>query len=649
MQEQTFEGRYQLLAELANTRSYVTYRAYDQIYKETVDIQIYGRPSPSLDAKLASYQIDNFNLFLQNAQQLKRLNEQAPSSYFQPVVECNVSNTTNQVYIVFKHIEGTNTLGQVASFFPKTTPGRSDLMANDGLEENIRAVYKHIWLLEQAAVALDYANQKGVAHNNISMNAIIVQEASSGSGTVWLTDFDLSSSAPGLNSRLGQAWSPYVSPEQRNGYALERTSDIYSFAAVVYEMVFGLTPNAPMIELPGGERESVVTELVQLFPKANGNLAYVFGKALRYDPQKRYQTALEFVGELKKALEVWLRDWANFRTAANARWHGGYDQMRDAAVGLYTLDRLNREAWNSAALQEELNLKVAGTTPPRPFLAITDEMLAPPPGVVVAGLNDYPETEYGGDVFEYRNDDNTRVTALERVVPNVAMTIPQANPHIIKFRPNLAPAPAREASNLAKNALLIIVPLAVLVLAGLIIALFIGGESTPTPTALATTKTALNVNLFGTTAPLQPSARPLPTSTFAVVQSPTPTGFQINLTLGLGFLQQGNFGAAKEVLQKALAEQPNNKEVLRALNYADGGISLADGDFPKAITALEAVFKENPNFLQVQPNLQTALLGLGDNLRVENPEEARKAYRQAANLQGSRKDEANQKATELGG
>jgi serine/threonine protein kinase len=668
MQEQIFEGRYQLLAELANTRSYVTFRAFDQIYKEKVDIQIYGRPSPSLDAKISRYQLENFNLFLQNAQQLKRLNEQAPSDYFQPVIECNVSTTTNQVYIVYKHIEDTATLGQIVSTFPKTTPGSRDIMADDNLEETIREGYKHIWILEQAAVALDYANQKNVPHNNISMNAFLVQEVSSGTGTVWLTDFDLSSSTPNLNSRLGQAWSPYVSPEQRNGYARERTSDIYAFAAVIHEMVFGLTPTAPTLELPDSERESVVSELIELFPKAKGVLANVFGKALRYNPQRRYSNALEFIGDLKKAFEIWMRDWTNYRVACLARLQGDYEQCQNAAIGLYTLDRLNREAWNSSQLQEELNARVAAMSPVAPLMKYGEEMVTPPPGVVVEGFYD-SSTETGGDVFEYRNDDQVRSTAIELRKPQDLATVPTLADPSVMFRPGAnTETGAKTTPGFLRNVLMLLVPLGVLVFAGLIIALFLGGDNLNTPTSQPTAGTPINLSfnvasaiaqsnstVIRTVAPtVSPTARAVsptavpPTPTL-VLPTPTPTNFQINLNTGLAFLQQGNFGAAKDTLQKALAEQPENKEALRAWNYANGGIYLAEGDFNKAVLVLESVYKESPNFFEVQPNLQTALIGLGDSLRSQNPDSARRVYRQASTLQGTRKDEANQKATELGG
>jgi tetratricopeptide (TPR) repeat protein len=682
MKEQVFEGRYQLLAETANTRSYISYRAYDQIYKEAVVIQIYGRPSPSLDSKLSDYQKDNLNLFLQNAQQLKRLNEQAPSNYFQPVLECNVSTLTNQVYIVYRYIEDSSTLGQIVSFFPKVIPSGNDFMAEDGLEENIRTVYKRIWILEQAAVALDYAIQKGVPHNNLSMNAILVLEASSGGGSVWLTDFDLSSSSPGLNARVGQGWSPYASPEQRNGFARERTNDIYSFAAVAHEMIFGYAPKTPLLESPDNEREAIILELGQFFPKANGTLASVFGKALRFNPFKRHQTALEFVAELKKGLEIWLRDWTNYRIAMVARWQGDYQQLQNAALGLYTIDRLNREAWNTGLLQDELNSRVAAMSPAYNAKAVRDEVFAPPPGVMVEGLS-YNQPENNSEVFEYSNDDFAKSTALELLpLQRMDLALPPTN-DFVKFRPDEGETRQKDASPVVRYSLLVAVPLVIFGLAGLIIAFIIGSDNSPTPStvvAAATSTVAANsgqtqgaafatsrVTLTGVPAQttavanVQPTVAtpttavtPAVTPTVAptitpVPPSPTPTNFQNNLNTGLSFLGQGNFGAAKDSLQKALAEQPGNKDALRALNYADGGIYLADGDFSKAIIVLDSVYKENPNFLQVQPNLQVALIGLGDSLRGKNLDEAKKVYRQAANLQGARKDEANQKAAELGG
>jgi serine/threonine-protein kinase len=106
-----------------------------------------------------------------------------------------------------------------------------------GIDEALRIV-------GQVAGALDFAHRRGVVHRDIKPENILLQE-----GEALLVDFGIALAAQeAAAERLTQegSWlgSPvYMSPEQVTGdHAVDARSDVYSLAAVLYEMLAGEPP-----------------------------------------------------------------------------------------------------------------------------------------------------------------------------------------------------------------------------------------------------------------------------------------------------------------------------------------------------------------------------------------------------------------------
>src|SRR4051812_40835026 len=159
-------------------------------------------------------------------------------------------------------------------------------------------------LTEQILRALGYAHRRGIVHRDVKPQNVILDPE----GQAKVADFGIARAA---NSQMTQAGAmigtvQYLSPEQANGFPVDRRSDLYSTGIVLYEL---LTGNVPFDgEAPISIALKHVNELPvppgQLQPGISPALEAVVLRALEKDPNRRYQTAEEFIAALEQARRV---------------------------------------------------------------------------------------------------------------------------------------------------------------------------------------------------------------------------------------------------------------------------------------------------------------------------------------------------------
>jgi hypothetical protein len=169
-----------------------------------------------------------------------------------------------------------------------------------------------LFLLGQAARALDAAHRKGLVHRDVKPGNLLIERGSDEADPdhVYLADFGITKHAmsrSGLTS-TGQFLGTidYVAPEQIRGTWVAGQADQYSLGCVLYECLTGRVPfekdlDAAIIWAHVEETPTMPTVLrPDLPPEIDG----VFGRVLAKRPDERYGSCREFVEAARVALGV---------------------------------------------------------------------------------------------------------------------------------------------------------------------------------------------------------------------------------------------------------------------------------------------------------------------------------------------------------
>jgi serine/threonine-protein kinase len=145
-------------------------------------------------------------------------------------------------------------------------------------------------ITSQIASALDFAHNHGLVHRDIKPGNILIGE----NGRYLVTDFGIAKALDNPDDEdanrtvIGVAIGTknYMSPEQLRGYKIDHRSDIYSLGLVMFELLTR--------EKPKSVNNESIYELMSI-PRHVGRICE---KAMAHDPEKRFQTAKEFLTAL---------------------------------------------------------------------------------------------------------------------------------------------------------------------------------------------------------------------------------------------------------------------------------------------------------------------------------------------------------------
>ena len=162
-----------------------------------------------------------------------------------------------------------------------------------------------IELVHQIGSALDEAHRAGVVHLDVKpSNILFRQNPEKGSFRATLTDFGISRPQGRVGSGQTTMTVEYASPEQARlaqGEPIEvgPSSDLYSLAVILYEMISGHLPFQADNEL--AMMHQIVYEAPPMpAPLLTPQLAAILQRALSKDPAARYPSAQALVAELEK-------------------------------------------------------------------------------------------------------------------------------------------------------------------------------------------------------------------------------------------------------------------------------------------------------------------------------------------------------------
>jgi eukaryotic-like serine/threonine-protein kinase len=188
--------------------------------------------------------------------------------------------------------------------------GRKGIRLNDALRYAI-----------QIADGLAAAHAAGIVHRDLKPANVIVNEQ----GEVKILDFGLAKltetdepdvfaptqsvhlpASPETEAGIIVGTVAYMSPEQADGHKVDARSDIFSFGAMLYEMVTGRRA------FPGDSKLSTLAAVLHKEPQPVGTasdpvpreLERIIARCLRKDPQRRWQS----MADVKVALEDVLED-----------------------------------------------------------------------------------------------------------------------------------------------------------------------------------------------------------------------------------------------------------------------------------------------------------------------------------------------------
>ena len=266
-------GRFEILSELAKSPFGCVYKASDPesgqtIALKTIHLQEFGEHAESLAQHISA-----------EAESTKDLNSPNITLVY------GAGEIDGQFCAAMEYIQGNSI--------------QTMLARKEGF-----SIWDLLDISRQVCQGLDHAHQHNVFHYSLEPSKIMV----TWDGTVKLLSFGISSTGNAFAVATGEPQPPlyYMSPEQVSGEKLDARSNLFTWGAMLYEMVTDQKPfDGPDADAVRQKiREEMPAPPATVNPKINPIASDVIMKALAKDPAQRYQSGREMVNDLEHCREA---------------------------------------------------------------------------------------------------------------------------------------------------------------------------------------------------------------------------------------------------------------------------------------------------------------------------------------------------------
>jgi serine/threonine protein kinase len=262
------QNRYEILHELGRGGMGSVFKVHDPLLDRVVAIKTLSTTLSADDSFIQRFQHE--------ARAIARLNHPGIVGIFDVGQDSGVS------FIVMEYIAG----GSLSDLLKRESP---------------LPPQRVVQLLEQIAVALDFAHSQGFVHRDIKPANILLDHQ----GKTRITDFGLVKMENIDLTIPGQVMGTptYMAPEQIVGEEVSAATDIYSLAVVTYEMLTGSAPfKGGMTSVFDGHVRREPPPMRLLNPNLPEGFEPILRRALLKNPQERFTSATAFVNSLRQAL-----------------------------------------------------------------------------------------------------------------------------------------------------------------------------------------------------------------------------------------------------------------------------------------------------------------------------------------------------------
>jgi serine/threonine protein kinase len=267
------DNRYEILAPLAEGGMGAVYRARRTLLGDEVAIKVVRQDTPDQASK---------DRFLRESRIAARLRHPSIVSIFDFDMPAD-----GDPYLVMELLSGPSL--------------RDEIAARKRLDpEDVRRIAPGI------CAALQLAHSRGIVHRDIKPANIVAHDYEAGGRVYKLVDFGVANLRQStIETRLTGEHQfvgtvAYAAPEQISGREVDARTDVYSLAAVLFEMLTGELP------FPGDDLMTVVTakmadqapDPMRIRPDLPAWLGAVIRKAMAKLPESRWGSAAEFAAAL---------------------------------------------------------------------------------------------------------------------------------------------------------------------------------------------------------------------------------------------------------------------------------------------------------------------------------------------------------------